>query len=62
MALVLHEEEWHPGVIGIVASRLGNLLPSNRNAEPPIDGVAKALREVSQILIFVKPYSSVVIC
>ncbi|KAB2907481.1 MAG: single-stranded-DNA-specific exonuclease RecJ [Ignavibacteriales bacterium] len=41
MALVLHEEEWHPGVIGIVASRLVELYYRPTVMLTTIDGVAK---------------------
>lgn len=41
MALVLHEEEWHPGVIGIVASRLVELYYRPTIMLTTIDGVAK---------------------
>ncbi|MBK6682481.1 MAG: single-stranded-DNA-specific exonuclease RecJ [Ignavibacteriales bacterium] len=41
MALVLHEEEWHPGVIGIVASRLVELYYRPTVMLTTIDGVAR---------------------
>ncbi|MCJ7553439.1 MAG: single-stranded-DNA-specific exonuclease RecJ, partial [Ignavibacteriaceae bacterium] len=41
MAIVLHQEEWHPGVIGIVASRLVEKYYRPTIMLTTIDGVAK---------------------
>ena len=52
-AIILHQEEWHPGVIGIVASRLVEKYYRPTIMLTTIDGVAKgSARSVSNFDIY----------
>ncbi|MEJ2505837.1 MAG: single-stranded-DNA-specific exonuclease RecJ [Ignavibacteriaceae bacterium] len=51
MAIILHQEEWHPGVIGIVASRLVEKYYRPTIMLTTIDGVAKgSARSISNFI------------
>ncbi len=53
IAIVLHEENWHPGVIGIVASRLVEKYYRPTIMLTTIDGVAKgSARSISKFNIY----------
>jgi single-stranded-DNA-specific exonuclease len=53
MAIILHQEEWHPGVIGIVASRLVEKYYRPTIMLTTIDGVAKgSARSISNFDIY----------
>lgn len=53
LAIVLHQEEWHPGVIGIVASRLVEKYYRPTIMLTTVDGVAKgSARSISNFNIF----------
>ncbi|MCJ7552426.1 MAG: DHH family phosphoesterase, partial [Ignavibacteriaceae bacterium] len=53
MAIVLHQEEWHPGVIGIVASRLVEKYYRPTIMLTTIDGVAKgSARSIANFNIY----------
>jgi single-stranded-DNA-specific exonuclease len=53
VAIVLHEENWHPGVIGIVASRLVEKYYRPTIMLTTIDGVAKgSARSISKFNIY----------
>jgi single-stranded-DNA-specific exonuclease len=53
LAIVLHQEEWHPGVIGIVASRLVEKYYRPTILLTTIDGVAKgSARSISNLDIY----------
>lgn len=52
-AIILHEEDWHPGVIGIVASRLVERYYKPTIMLTTIDGVAKgSARSISNFNIY----------
>ncbi len=52
-AIVLHEENWHPGVIGIVASRLVETFYRPTIMLTTIDGIAKgSARSISSLNIY----------
>ncbi len=53
LAIILHQEEWHPGVIGIVASRLVEKYYRPTILLTTIDGVAKgSARSISNLDIY----------
>ena len=53
MAIILHQEEWHPGVIGIVASRLVEKYYRPTIMLTTVDGVAKgSARSISNFDIY----------
>lgn len=53
LAIILHQEEWHPGVIGIVASRLVEKYYRPTIMLTTIDGVAKgSARSISNFNIY----------
>ena len=53
LAIVLHQEEWHPGVIGIVASRLVEKYYRPTIMLTTIDGIAKgSARSISNFNIY----------
>jgi len=53
LAIILHHEEWHPGVIGIVASRLVEKYYRPTILLTTIDGVAKgSARSISSLDIY----------
>ncbi len=53
LAIILHEENWHPGVIGIVASRLVEKYYRPTIMLTTIDGVAKgSARSISKFNIY----------
>jgi single-stranded-DNA-specific exonuclease len=53
LAIVLHQEEWHPGVIGIVASRLVEKYYRPTIMLTTIDGVAKgSARSITNFNIY----------
>jgi len=53
LAIVLHEENWHPGVIGIVASRLVEKYSKPTVMLTTIDGVAKgSARSIASFNIY----------
>ena len=53
MAIILHQEEWHPGVIGIVASRLVEKYYRPTIMLTTIDGIAKgSARSISNFDIY----------
>ena len=53
MAIVLHQEDWHPGVIGIVASRLVEKYYRPTIMLTTIDGIAKgSARSISNFNIY----------
>jgi single-stranded-DNA-specific exonuclease len=53
IAIVLHEENWHPGVIGIVASRIAEKYYRPTIMLTTIDGVAKgSARSISKFNIY----------
>jgi single-stranded-DNA-specific exonuclease len=53
LAIVLHEEDWHPGVIGIVASRLVEKFYRPTIMLTTIDGVAKgSARSIANFNIY----------
>lgn len=53
LAIILHQEEWHPGVIGIVASRLVEKYYRPAIMLTTIDGVAKgSARSISNFDIY----------
>ncbi len=53
VAIILHQEEWHPGVIGIVASRLVEKYYRPTIMLTTVDGVAKgSARSISNLDIY----------
>lgn len=53
LAIILHQEEWHPGVIGIVASRLVEKYYRPTIMLTTIDGIAKgSARSISNFNIY----------
>ncbi len=53
MAIILHQEQWHPGVIGIVASRLVEKYYRPTIMLTTVDGVAKgSARSISNFNIY----------
>jgi single-stranded-DNA-specific exonuclease len=53
LAIILHQEEWHPGVIGIVASRLVEKYYRPTIMLTTVDGVAKgSARSISNFNIY----------